>query len=43
MQLFEEGVKLTDSLRKHLDTAEQRISTLVKGVEGELKMKKSDE
>ena len=37
MKLFEEGVKLTESLRNHLGSAEQRIKVLVKDTEGNLK------
>ncbi|MEA1880976.1 MAG: exodeoxyribonuclease VII small subunit [Candidatus Marinimicrobia bacterium] len=34
LELFEEGVKLTDSLRDHLDSAEQRIQVLIKDGDG---------
>ena len=37
MKLFEEGVKLTESLRNHLESAEQRIKVLMKDTEGNLK------
>ena len=37
MKLFEEGVKLTESLRIHLESAEQRIKVLMKDTEGNLK------
>jgi len=37
MKLFEEGVKLTESLRNHLKSAEQRIKVLMKDTEGNLK------
>ena len=37
MELFEEGVKLTESLRNHLKLAEQRIKVLMKDTEGNLK------
>ena len=37
MKLFEEGVKLTESLRNHLESAEQRIKELMKDTEGNLK------
>ena len=37
MKLFEEGVKLTESLRNHLESAEQRIKVLMKDSEGNLK------
>ena len=37
MKLFEEGVKLTKSLRNHLESAEQRIKVLMKDTEGNLK------
>ena len=37
MKLFEEGVKLTKSLRNHLESAEQRIKVLMKDMEGNLK------
>ena len=32
--LFEEGVKLTETLRSHLDAAEQRIQVLMKDGDG---------
>ena len=34
LTLFEEGVKLTETLRSHLDTAEQRIQVLMKDGDG---------
>ena len=37
MKLFEEGVKLTESLRNHLESAEQHIKVLMKDTEGNLK------
>ena len=36
LTLFEEGVKLTETLRSHLDTAEQRIQVLMKDADGKM-------
>ena len=41
LTLFEEGMKLTQSLRDHLDSAEQRIRVLRRDSEGNLKTEKS--
>ena len=41
LTLFEEGMKLSQSLRDHLDSAEQRISVLRKDLEGNVKTEKS--
>ncbi|MDP6340254.1 MAG: exodeoxyribonuclease VII small subunit [Candidatus Marinimicrobia bacterium] len=38
LELFEEGVKLTDSLRDHLELAEQRIKVLLKDSDGNLNL-----
>lgn len=35
MALFEEGTKLVNACRKELDTAEQKVVKLSKGVDGE--------
>jgi len=37
LELFEEGVKLTESLRYHLESAEQRIKVLIKDDDGKLR------
>ena len=39
LTLFEEGVKLTETLRSHLDTAEQRIQVLMKDADGKMSAK----
>ena len=39
LTLFEEGVKLTETLRSHLDTAEQRIQVLMKDADGKISAK----
>ena len=39
LTLFEEGVKLTETLRNHLDTAEQRIQVLMKDADGKMSAK----
>ncbi len=39
LSLFEEGVKLTETLRIHLDSAEQRIQVLMKDTEGNISTK----
>ena len=39
LTLFEEGVKLTETLRSHLDTAEQRIQLLMKDADGKMSAK----
>ena len=39
LTLFEEGVKLTETLRSHLDTAEQRIKVLMKDADGKMSAK----
>lgn len=39
LTLFEEGVKLTETLRSHLDTAEQRIQVLIKDADGKMSAK----
>ena len=39
LTLFEEGVKLTETLRSHLDTAEQRIQVLMKDAGGKMSAK----
>ena len=39
LTLFEEGVKLTETLRNHLDTAEQRIQVLMKDADGKISVK----
>ena len=41
LTLFEEGMKLTQSLRDHLDSAEQRIRVLRKDSEGNIKTENS--
>lgn len=35
MKLFEEGTKLSAALAKQLDAAEQKVSVLMKGADGE--------
>ena len=37
LALFEEGIKITESLRDHLESAEQRIKVLMNDAEGKLK------
>ncbi len=37
LALFEEGIKITESLRDHLESAEQRIKVLMKDAEGKVK------
>ncbi|MBT4067434.1 MAG: exodeoxyribonuclease VII small subunit, partial [Candidatus Marinimicrobia bacterium] len=37
LTLFEEGVKLTDSLKDHLESAEQQIKVLMKDTDGKVK------
>ena len=37
LTLFEEGVKLTDSLKDHLESAEQQIKELMKDTDGKVK------
>ncbi|MBC8346340.1 MAG: exodeoxyribonuclease VII small subunit [Candidatus Marinimicrobia bacterium] len=39
LSLFEEGVNLTESLRSHLDSAEQRIQVLMKDTDGNVSTK----
>jgi len=39
LTLFEEGVKLTETLRSLLDTAEQRIQVLMKDADGKMSAK----
>jgi len=39
LTLFEEGVKLTETLRSHLETAEQRIQVLMKDADGKMSAK----
>ena len=39
LTLFEEGVKLTETLRSLLDTAEQRIQVLMKDADGKISAK----
>jgi len=39
LTLFEEGVKLTETLRSHLDKAEQRIQVLMKDADGKMSAK----
>jgi len=39
LTLFEEGVKLTEKLRSHLETAEQRIQVLMKDADGKMSAK----
>ncbi len=39
LSLFEEGIKLTETLRSHLDSAEQRIQLLMKDTEGNISTK----
>ena len=39
LTLFEEGVKLTETLRSHLDTAEQRIQVQMKDADGKISAK----
>ena len=39
LTLFEEGVKLTETLRSPLDTAEQRIQVLMKDADGKISAK----
>ena len=43
MELFEKGVKLSKSLRDHLDSAEQRIETLMNESNDKIKIDKTDE
>lgn len=38
LQLFEEGIKLSDTLKARLDQAEQRIKVLVADSKGDLKL-----
>ena len=39
LTLFEEGVKLTETLRSYLETAEQRIQVLIKDADGKMSAK----
>ena len=43
MELFEKGVKLSKSLRDHLDSAEQRIETLMNESNDKIKIDKTYE
>ena len=43
MELFENGVKLSKSLRNHLDSAEQRIEILMNDSKDKIKIDKIDE
>ena len=43
MELFEKGVQLSKSLRDHLDSAEQRIETLMNESNDKIKIDKTDE
>ena len=43
MELFEKGVRLSKSLRDHLDSAEQRIETLMNESNDKIKIDKTDE
>ena len=43
MELFEKGVKLSKSLRDHLDSAEQRIEILMNESNDKIKIDKTDE
>ena len=43
MELFEKGVQLSKSLRDHLDSAEQRIETLMNESNDKIKIDKIDE
>jgi exodeoxyribonuclease VII small subunit len=43
MELFEKGVELSKSLRDHLDSAEQRIETLMNESKNKIKIEKTDE
>lgn len=40
MELFEKGVELSKSLRNHLDSAEQRIETLINESKDQIKIDK---
>ena len=43
MELFEKGVKLTKECNKILDTAEKKVSLLLKNSEGEIAETKMEE
>ena len=43
MELFEKGVKLTKECNKILDTAEKKVSLLLKNSEGEITETKMEE
>ena len=43
MDLFEKGVKLTKECKKILDTAEKKVSLLLKNSEGEITETKMEE
>jgi exodeoxyribonuclease VII small subunit len=43
MELFENGVKLSKSLRNHLDSAEQRIEILMNDSKDKIKIDNIDE
>ena len=42
LALFESGMKLTESLRSHLDKAEQRIRVLTADAKGQIKSDESE-
>ena len=42
LALFESGMKLTESLRSHLDEAEQRIRILTADAKGQIKSDESE-
>ena len=43
MELFEKGIELSQSLRNHLDSAEQRIEILMNESKDKIKIDKTDE
>ncbi|MBT5439939.1 MAG: exodeoxyribonuclease VII small subunit [Candidatus Marinimicrobia bacterium] len=43
MELFEKGIELSQSLRDHLDSAEQRIEILINESKDKIKIDKTDE